>query len=110
MNPAKRKRLFRIDMASQKVTATVTEKVPEVKQVAEVAQEPVVQEVKVEVVPEIAQTVDVPVVEVAAEALIETVVESEPAEVAEVVEESSEPKRNVLPKLKKYKKDVEVGQ
>lgn len=104
MNTLKRKKLYRMNMATKNVSDTVAEVAPKVEQpVAKVEKH-----LPVALKDEPATTVEpTPVVEAAVEPAKEEVVQEE--EVTDT-EENREVKKNVLPKFKKFKKDVEVGE
>lgn len=93
MNNTKRKKLYRINLASQKSEVIV----PEIVQNVEPIEEKVEKQLPVALKDEPVQV-----------AVQEEVQEESVSE--ELVEENKEVKKNVLPRFKKYKKDVEVGE
>ena len=105
MNTLKRKKLYRINMSTKNVSDTVAEVAPKVEQpVAEVEKQlPVALKDEPVVVVEVVEAVEMPVAEV-------VVTEEVQEEVITDTEENKEVKKNVLPKFKKFKKDVEVGE
>ena len=93
MNPTKRKKIFRLQQAAKKQEPVKVEAPVEVKQVT--IKQPVVTPEVIEAIVVQSEVVETP--------------DAQP-EVAETAAESEEPKKNLANRVKKFKKDVEVGE